>query len=1042
MIHSRIVLATGLFALSLGAHAQSASQKVYIVQLADAPAATYAGGVSGIAATRPSGGAKLDSTAPNVRAYVNHLAVRRSAELAKAGVRAATLHSYSYTYNGFSALLTDAQAQALKKSAGVSSVVESALHTADTTRTPGFLGISNPGGLWSQLDAASRQIKGEDVIIGVIDTGVWPENASFGDKTDAQGNPVAYSGAGVALAYGPPPAKWKGACIAGQGFTAAMCNNKLIGARYYGDAWIAGATASTAGSDPYTLNSRLEYISPRDGAGHGSHTASTSGGNSGVVASIYGVGAGTMSGIAPRARIAVYKALWTASDTGRVTPQSHDGGQTADILKAIDDAVADGVDVINYSVSGTLTNFADPIEIAYLNATAAGVFVAASAGNSGPGNQVAHISPWLMTVAASTHDRFTVADVSENGVGVVANGPSYQGAGFPNTNVVRSIDVSVGNYAAMSAADKAATQRCYLPADGGNAGTALDPAKVAGKMVICYRGGNVLINKGFAVKAAGGVAMIIQNVPAVDGTPASANTTVLQPYVIPAAHLTSASYAGINSFVVSNGAAAQMSFGPGLQVAGVVAPQMASFSSRGPNKANPNILKPDVTGPGVDIIAGYIDDQQSQAQHDATVAGTFTPAANANSLQGTSMSSPHIAGSAALLRQLHPTWSPAAIKSALMTTTTVVKLANGATDTDRWGYGAGHINPNGAGSPSLVYDAGPADYGRFMCGQGLTPPVGIGSCATLGSIAAQNLNLASITAASVPGTMTIPRKVTNVSGASGTFIASTSPPAGWTASVSPPSLTLAAGATGSFNVTVTRTSAALNAWGFGTLKWSDGVHDVVSPLSVRAVGFSAPAQVTDTRATGAGTKVVSVVSAYSGTMSVVPVGLVPATRTSSSITSGSAQCFNFAVAAGAQLARFQLFDADTTSTGMAALTDLDLDVFNGPNGTGSNVGSSGGGSSEEVVTLSAPAAGTYSACVTPYSVGAGQSYTLSSWVVGPVSGVQTLKASAPTNVFAGGTASIGLGWSVPAGKRYLGNLTYFDSTSTKIGSTVVFVDNH
>ena len=332
MIHSRIALATGLLALSLGAQAQTASQKVYIVQLADAPAATYAGGISGIAATRPASGAKLDSAAPNVRAYVNHLAVRRSAELAKAGMRVAPLHHYSYTFNGFSALLTDAQAQSLKKSSGVASVVESTLHKVDTTRTPGFLGLTAPGGLWSQLDAASRNIKGEDVIIGVIDTGVWPEIASFGDKVDGSGNPVAYSGAGTP-AYGAPPAKWKGACITGQGFTAAMCNNKLIGARYYGDAWIAGATASTGGTDPYTLHPRLEYISPRDGAGHGTHTASTSGGNERVNSFVNGTAIGNISGIAPRARISVYKALWTASDTGRTSPQPHDGGQTADILK-------------------------------------------------------------------------------------------------------------------------------------------------------------------------------------------------------------------------------------------------------------------------------------------------------------------------------------------------------------------------------------------------------------------------------------------------------------------------------------------------------------------------------------------------------------------------------------------------------------------------------------------------------------------------------------------------------------------------------------
>jgi hypothetical protein len=1006
MTHTRMTLAMGLFALSLGAYAQTATQKVYIVQLADAPAATYTGGVRGIAATRPASGAKLDSSAPNVRAYVSHLALRRSAELAKAGMRVATLHNYSYTFNGFSALLTDAQAQSLKKSSGVASVVESTLRTADTTRTPGFLGLTAPGGLWSQLDAASRYIKGEDVIIGVIDTGVWPENASFGDRVDAMGNPVAYNGAG-ALAYGPPPTKWKGACVYGQGFSAAMCGNKLIGARYYSTAFMAGAAAS---GGAYTLHPRLEYISPRDGAGHGTHTASTSGGNSGVAAAVQGTAIGNISGIAPRARIAVYKALWTASTT-----PTNDGGQSADILKAIDDAVSDGVDVINYSVSGTQTSFTDAIEIAYLNAAAAGVFVSASAGNSGPANQVAHISPWLMTVAASTHDRQALGDFT-SGDGVAhKNGVTVFGGTLTAPLVLASTIPAVGQTTADA-------QRCFA--------NALDSTAAIGKIVVCDRGVSARVDKSAEVKRVGGVGMVLLNV--------STASLVADYHTVPSIHLQVTERASIYAYATGAGAAASGTISPPSAPPPVVAPVMADFSSRGPNKANANILKPDITGPGVDVLAAYIDDAQTQAQHDATIAGTYTPKANANSLSGTSMSSPHMAGAAALLRQMHPTWSPAAIKSALMTTTTGVKLADGTVDADRWGYGAGHMNPNGAASPTLVYDAGPADYGRFMCGLGLTPPAGIGSCATLGSVAAQNLNLASITAANVPGALSIARQVTNVSGATGTFIASTSPPTGWTAAVSPSSLTLAPGATGSFSVTVTRTSAALNTWGFGTLTWSDGVHNVVSPLSVRAVGFTAPAQVTDTRASGAGTKVVSVVSAYTGTMSVAAVGLVPATRNTNTIIAGAVQCYNFAVSAGAQLARFQLFNADTS-----AASDLDLDVYNGPNGTGSNVGSSGGSTSDEVVTLNAPAAGTYSACVTGYNTPlAGVIYSLSNWAVGPASGVQTLKASAPRNVYAGGTASIGLGWSVPAGQRYLGNLSFFDGSSALIGSTVVFVDNH
>ena len=1001
----RITLAVSLLALAVTAGAQSAAQKTYIVQLADAPATTYAGGVSGIAATRPAIGAKLDVNAPNVRAYRSFLDSQRSIVLARVS-GAPVLHRYDVAFNGFAARLTEAQAQALTKSAGVRSVVESTLQVAETTRTPGFLHLTDPGGLWSKLDAASRLVKGEDVIIGVIDTGIWPEDASFGDKIDGSGNPVNYSQGG-SPSYGAPPVKWKGTCVTGEGFTAAMCNNKLIGARFYGDAWFAAANAS---GGAYALHPRLEYKSPRDGAGHGSHTASTSGGNNGVSSTVNGTAIGKISGIAPRARIAVYKALWTANTT-----PTNDGGFTADILKAIDDAVADGVDVINYSVSGTQTNFADPIEIAYLNATAAGVFVSASAGNSGPANQVAHISPWLMTVAASTHDRQALADLVTGDSTVYANGVSVYGSVLTAPMVLASNIPAAGKTVADA-------QRCFA--------NALDAAAAVGKIVVCDRGVSARVDKSAEVKRVGGVGMVLVNVSA------AADSLVADFHSVPSIHLPLATRASIYAYVTGAGAAATGTIRPPANPPAVVAPVMADFSSRGPNKANPNILKPDITGPGVDVLAGYIDETQTQAQHDATVAGTYTPKANANSLSGTSMSSPHMAGAAALLRQLYPNWSPAAIKSALMTTTTGVKLASGADDLDRWGYGAGHMNPNVAAAPALVYDASPADYGRFLCGLGLTPPPGVGTCAVLGSVQPYNLNLASITAASVPGALTLTRRVTNVSPATGTFIASTSLP-GWTVAVAPVSLTLAPGASGDFNVTLTRNGAALNAWTFGSLTWTGGANSVVSPLSARAIGFVAPAQVTDTRASGKGAKVVSVVSAYTGSLTVAAVGLVPATRISNSITDGAKQCYDFSVSAGAQIARLQLFDADTSH-----LADLDLDVFNGPGGTGANIGSSGGGTSEEVVTLSAPAAGTYSACVTGVATGGGVNYTLSSWVVGPPVGPQTLKASAPANVYAGGTASIGLGWSVPAGQRYLGNLTFTDPATGPIGSTIVFVDNH
>jgi subtilisin family serine protease len=1013
----RFALGLALASLSLAASAQSTRQ-TYIVQLADAPAATYSGTVPGYVATQPPAGAKLDVNASNVRAYIGYLDAKRSNALAQVSA-GAVLHRYSVAFNGFSARLTPAEAKKLKGAAGVVAVTLDQARPMDTTRTPAFLGISAPGGLWSMLDAASRKVKGEDVIIGIVDGGIWPENPSFSDKVDPVTlKPVPYFQAGTQV-YGPPPAKWHGSCTPGQGFTAAMCNNKLIGAQFFNAGFLAFGRPLWP----------TDYVGPRDEDGHGSHTASTAGGNENADAIINGIPAGSMSGIAPRARLAAYRTCWSYVVADTLVRKN--SCFTSDSVAAIDKAVADGVDVINFSISGAQTDYLDPVEVAFFNAAAAGVFVATSAGNDGPGNQVAHMSPWLTTVAASTHDRFTVANVTL-GNGSVFTGPSYQTTGFPSTPLILAQNAGTVAFASLPAADQTALSRCYNAADratlGGSANAALDPAKTAGKMVVCIRGGNVLINKADAVKTAGGVAMIIQN------TPATANTTPLQPYVVPTVHLDAAASGPVLAYAATAGATA--SFSPGAQLAGVVAPVMAAFSSRGPSLADKNILKPDISAPGVDIIAAYVADNSSQqAVHDAIVAGA-TPSPGTTSLQGTSMSSPHVAGAAALLKQLRPTWTPAAIKSALMTSTNDIKLASGAPDPARFGYGAGHLNPNSAANPGLVYDAGPVDYLRFLCGNN-TLPASDSICQAFGSIFPWNLNLASLTAADALGKITLTRTVKNPGSASATFNASASLP-GWDVVVSPSSLTVGPGASASFSVKLARTSATVNTWAFGNVVWSDGLRQVRSPLTVRGTLFASPALVEDTRATGS--KVFTVGTGYDGALATTPIGLVPATRSAGAVSTGATQCFNVTIPVGAAAARFRLFNSEVQG---GAASDLDLYVYNGPGGTGTLVGVSGSGTSDELVDLPAPPHGNYSACVDGFApVGGNANFTLSSWVVGPAAGVQTLRAAGAAKAYLGGTGSIGLSWSVPAGIRYLGVVQFRDGVSTPLGSSLVSIDTH
>ena len=1011
---TRIGFAVALLAAACTAQAQTTTlpstgdtravrsgPKVYIVQLAGAPVATYTGNVRGLASTKPAAGGRLNSRSVAAQAYVSHLASQRAAVLARLGGKVDVLHTYSTTFNGFAAVLTPAQAAQLMTTSAVVSVVESELRHLDTTRTPDMLGESAPGGVWSQLDSLSRNVKGEDIIVAHIDTGFWPEDPSFGDKQNAAGKPVNYSVAGTQV-YGPPPAKWVGTCVLGEGMTAAMCNNKVLGARYYDADFLASGAIAAA----------LEYKSPRDGDGHGSHTASTSSGNSGVeIVNTSGVTTAIMSGVAPRARLAIYKVCWTAT----VTAQT--GCYTADTLRAIDDAVADGVDVINFSVSGTQNNYVDPVETAYLNATAAGVFVVAAAGNDGPTpNTVAHIGPWLMTAASGTVDRAAGGGDLTLGSGTVNSGFSLNFFGVTTGSLVLSNSIPAAGQTVASA------NTCLA--------NSLDATLAAGKIVVCDRqttnsSANRLIASA-EVKRAGGVGMVLLN--------PDASTPVADAHTVPTVQLASTLRAGVQTYAATAGATGTI--GLSYNRPGIIAPVISSFSSRGPGLANLNVMKPDLTAPGSSIVAG-VRASLTAAQRSSLIAGTFTPPSATGTLSGTSMATPHIAGAAAVLRQLYPTWSPAAIKSALMTSTTAVKLSGGATDTNRWNTGSGHLAPNGAAIPSLVYNTEIADYGRFICGQSLTPPVGIGSCATLGSIKPWNLNLPSLQAAGVVVTRTLTRKVTNVSAATRTFVP-TAALAGWDVAVTPASLTLAPGASASFDAKLTRTTATLGAWTFGSLAWSDGVVSTSSALNAQALSFAAPDQATDVRSTGKGSKIISVESSYTGTMGTTTLGLVPAIVNANTVTAPAVQCYNFVVPAGMSFVRFQTFQVDT----LGATTDLDMGVFSSANCTGTSVGTSAGGSSDEVVTLTSPAAATYSVAITGYATPAtGASYKLNAWIVGPSAGTPTLQARGASSVYTGGSSSVALSWNVPVGQRYMGLVQFQDGTGAQIGATKVLVDN-
>jgi hypothetical protein len=961
------------------------TNRLYVVQMADLPVGSYGGGIPGFPATRAQAGQKINPLNPQVVAYAGLLDARHTAALNGVG-GARKVYDYRFSFNGFAAELTEAQANALRATAGVLSVTKDEMQTADTSTTPDFLGLTAPGGLYDQLGGVERA--GEDIIIGDIDSGIWPESASFSDRTGLNGS----GSQDGRLSYQQLPG-WHGKCTPGEAFNASMCNQKLIGAQRFNEAW--GGDAGIEALRPW------EFTSPRDYNGHGTHTASTAGGNRGVPTDGPAAIFHTVNGIAPRARIAAYKALWSTQDAATAS------GFTSDLVAAIDQAMADGVDVINYSISGTTTNFVDPVEVAFLFAADAGVFVSASAGNSGPTTgTVAHPSPWIATVAAGTHNRNGIGSVTF-GSGVTNNGASIATA-VPFSPLIDSVN------AGLPGAPAAAVALCFSAASNGGT-PALDPAKVAGKVVICDRGTNARVDKSFAVLQAGGVGMILVNT-----SPNSINADF---HFVPTVHLADTDRAGVKAYAAGANPTARIN--ASTLTFTDPAPFTASFSSRGPLTAGGgDLLKPDVIAPGQDILAA--------------VAPPGNAGLSFNLYSGTSMSAPHVSGLAALLKDLHPDWSPMMIKSALMTSASDV-LDVASTSAVIFRQGAGHVAPNKAASPGLVYDSNINDWFAFLCGT--TTAVGPATCNALASagysLDPSDFNSPSIAIGSLTGSQTVTRRVTNIGSGTATYNAVVTGMTGVTTAVSPSSLTIQPGRTKSFTVTFTRTTANVNQYAGGQLTWSDGTHVVRSPLVVRPVALTAPAEVSST----GGPINYNVTFGYSGVFTATPRGLLPAVTTPGTITDDPTDSFVIngpgtvaipvTIPAGTTYARFSLFDANVSPA-----SDIDLYLVDSTN---TIVAASGSGTSNEEINRLSPTPGNYTLWVHGFNVPGSANFTLFSWVLGSLSN-GNMTVNAPAAAVQGTTSPIGLSFSgLTGGTKYLGSVVYGGSAGLP-NPTIVRVD--
>jgi len=948
----------------------------YIVQVIGDPVASYSGDVSGFAATASEDGERLDPSSKEADRYRDYLAELRTDVLDQVpGVQAD--YEYDTVLNGFAADLSATEAQALAKADGVIQIWKNENLRLDTSNTPDFLGLSGQGGVWQEQFGAAESA-GEGVIVGVVDTGFWPENPSFAALSEPRPDQSTID------------EKWNGECVTGDHPTAdgnITCNNKVIGARYY-----------NYGDAP---TDQGDFNSPRDFDGHGSHTASTAAGNHGVDTGKYG----EVSGMAPAARIAAYKVCWEG------------GCATASSVAAIEDAVNDGVDVINYSISGSSTYVVDPVEIAFFNAAAAGVFVATSAGNSGPGaSTVAHNAPWTTTVAASSHGRDFTADV------VLGDGQTITGAGRHNEPLAEASAVKSDDVGLEGVASVAVTQ-CHLGS--------LDPEKAEGKIVACARGDVALVDKSAAVAEAGGIGMILYNVQG------GADSTLAVEHSVPTVHTRAADTAVILDYLGGGEGTASLSEGVQFEARG---PVMADFSSTGPALAGGgDLLKPDITAPGVDVIAAVAP-----------------PGNNGNdfaSLQGTSMSSPHIAGLGALLKATNPEWSPAAIKSAMMTTAyqtdnkgDAITRHDGSTATP-FSYGSGHVQPTDMFDPGLIYDNGPVEWLQYGCSIDQFQMIGYGDlCDSVDAIDPSNMNYPSIAVGDLAGKQLITRTVTNVSSKTSTYFPIIEAPAGLKVSVDKKSLTLRPGASATFTLTVTRTDAAFNKYAFGSLTWKDLYgHEVRSPLVVQPVALATASEV---NATGtSGDLALSGVSGFTGNLNAEVVGLVAGNVDEFGLSNPNGESFDTSnpgendhvkrvevtVPDDASLSRFATYQSD-----YAATVDLDMFVYQKVGDDLYYLGASAAGGSNESATL--PGGATYVFYIDYWGGGSGSvDVKFHSWIVGDDEGNLTV-APATQSVTTAGSFSVTADWAdLAANTRYLGVVMYTDNNGEVLATTTVNV---
>jgi subtilisin family serine protease len=895
------------------------------VVLAEEAAAAYEGGTGGLAATKPQHGRKLDAKSPEFKAYDAHL--RQSQRDVAAKHSAKPAKQYTAALNGFVAHLTARQAAELAKDSKVLLVAPDVENAPDYTTTD-FLNLTGQDGAWAKQFGGEANA-GKGAVVGVIDSGYAPDNPFLqGEAVE----PLSASGkgGGKGKAEMGVPYRTKDGTIAmlksdgttfegecqkgiesGAAFDGSDCNSKVISARYFADSFLQYVAPENRAPE--------ELISPVDVGSHGTHTATTAAGNANVEQAIDGASFGASSGVAPAAKVAVYKVCWEDNDpnTG--------GCYSSASVEAIDAAIKDGVDVLNYSISGNTNSTTDPVALAFLNAAAVGVFVSASAGNSGPAvSTVNHASPWLTTVAASTFPSDLLGTVK------VSDGTMFRGASIMKTEVKDAPVVVAADAAAAGAP---------TPANLCGPGT-LDSAKVSGKVVVCDRGVVDRTAKSLEVQSKGGLGMILVNL--------SSSSEDADNHVVPTVHVNAPKSLEVK---------AKLAADPTLTVSLVKgdltgeplppAPQVAGFSSRGPSLASGgDLLKPDISAPGVNVLAGVSTIGNNGAQF--------------GFMSGTSMAAPHIAGFGALVLSKQPKWSPAMVKSAMMTTAYPLVNADGTPNLNPFEGGAGHIDSARVLDPGLVYNSDIKQWNAFLNGQGVDT-----GARKAGTLAARDLNVPSIALGSLVGEIKVKRTLTAL--VPGRYRAEVNLP-GFDVRVEPAVLDFKkAGKSLDVTITVKSVGAPTGKFTTGTLTWK-GPRTVSSPMAVRPVDAQIAPSFSFSSATGTGSGTMDLVSGSDSPIAVGIEGLAPLSETAITKTPGAFAAKNdehnavvqVTVPAGATFARLGI---------QAETEDVDWDmVVYAPDGSGKLVATQVATSSaSEFLDLESPRAGTYYIVANLYS---------------------------------------------------------------------------